>query len=294
MKVKNFIETMVCRYEDDDVSAMGAQLTYYLLLSFFPFLIFVITFIGYANITAEDMLETLNRLLPDVSNQTIHDVVLSLEKTRNGSLLSIGIIATVWTASRGVDAIMKALNKAYEVEEKRAYWKVKAISIIFTLVLFVVIIFSFVMLVFGEILGQKIFAVLDVPYYFETVWSIVKFIIPLVTMTLVYIALYIFIPNQKLKFTEALPGALFTTFGWIATSMLFSFYVNNYGNYTKTYGSIGGIIVLLTWLYISSIIIILGGEINATLYFDRRGLAKPDCKKYSLPFSFWKKKRASS
>jgi membrane protein len=294
MGFKAFAESLYCRFEDDEVSAMGTQLTYYLILSFFPFLIFVIAVLSFTSITAEDAINKLTRVMPNLSIKIITDAFAEIEKSRSGSLLSIGLIATIWSASNGISAVMKSLNKAYDVEEKRPYWKVKGLSVIATIVMAVVIMASFILLIFGKFIGEAAYTLFHLPGKFETIWSIAQYFIPLIVITVVFILLYRYLPNLRLKFKEVLPGAVFATLGWIISSVLFSFYVNNFGNYTKTYGSIGGIIVLLTWLYLSSVILILGGEINATLHFDRNGITKETCKKFALPFPFGKKKKHKS
>ncbi|WP_426449891.1 YihY/virulence factor BrkB family protein [Paenibacillus sp. S-38] len=290
MKLRLFAESLYCRFQDDEVPAMGAQLTYYLILSFFPFLIFLIAVLSFTDLTAKDAIDSISQVLPDLSTQTIRDAFSEIQKSQSGSLLSIGLLATLWSASNGVSAVIKSLNKAYDAEEDRPFWKVKLISIAFTLVLAVVIVFAFVMLVFGRLIGETIYKFVHLPGSFDVIWGIAQYAIPLVTMIVVFMLLYSYVPNLRLTFKEVLPGAVFATFGWVVTSLLFSFYVNNFGNYTKTYGSIGGIIVLLTWLYLSSIIIILGGEINATLHFDRNGKQKAACKKFALSLPLGKKK----
>jgi membrane protein len=288
---KAFAENLYCRFEDDEVPAMGAQLTYYLILSFFPFLIFVIAILSFTSFTAEDAINSLTQVMPELSIKAIADAFTEIQKSRSGSLLSIGLVAAVWSASNGINAVMRSLNKAYDVEEKRPFWQARGLSIIATLVMAIVILSSFIMLVFGKIIGNAAYSLFHLPGKFETVWTIAQYIIPLIVITAVFTLLYRYLPNLRLKFKEVLPGAVFATLGWIVTSLLFSFYVNNFGNYTKTYGSIGGIIVLLTWLYLSSIILLLGGEINATLHFDRNGMTKEPCKKFSLSLSFGKKKK---
>ncbi|UUZ85474.1 YihY/virulence factor BrkB family protein [Paenibacillus sp. P26] len=273
---------MYCRFQDDEVPAMGAQLTYYLILAFFPFLIFVIACFSFTQYTAEDAIRFFARILPDISSRAIMDSFREIERSRGGSLLSIGLLATLWSASSGVDAIMKALNKAYDQEEDRPYWKAKGISVIFTIGLAVMILISIALLIFGKLIGGALYKFMRLPGNFDVIWGAVQYIFPLAVMVLVFALLYLFTPNTRLKFKEVLPGALFATVGWVITSLLFSLYVNHFGNYTKTYGSIGGIIVLLIWLYLSSIILVLGGEINATLHFDRTGKEKPSCKKFAL------------
>ncbi|WP_172199617.1 YihY/virulence factor BrkB family protein [Saccharibacillus qingshengii] len=258
------------RIRDDEVSGIGAQLAYYLLLSFFPFLIFLVTLVGYVDLSIEEMLRLARRVVPEAAMNTVEGILSEVTKG-SGALLSIGMIATLWTASRGINAVIKGLNKAYDVEENRKFWQIRLVSMLSTLVLGVVLLVSVLLLVFGHWIGGQLDRLLSYPPGFERMWSLIQYSIPLVVLTAVFSALYWIAPNRQIRLREAIPGAIFATVGWIVTSLAFSFYVNNFGNFTKTYGSLGGIIILLTWLYLSSIILIVGGEINATLKAGKAG-----------------------
>ncbi|MED4604000.1 YihY/virulence factor BrkB family protein [Paenibacillus validus] len=291
MKKKNvFFQTLICRFQDDDVSALAAQLTYYLILSFFPFLIFVAALLSFTRFSAIDALERLSLFLPEMSNQTISEVLYEIEQTRSGSLLSFGLIAALWSASNGVNAIIKGLNKAYDEEENRPFWLVRSMSLLTTVVLAVAILLSFSMLVFGRMIGEWIYHTAHLPGDFSQLWGWVQYAIPLVVLWTMFVLLYSYLPNVRLGYKAVIPGAIFATGGWIVVSMLFSFYVNHFDSYSRTYGSIGGIIVLLTWLYLSSMIILLGGQINATLHFMKTGREKPPCKAFSLSLFGWSRK----
>ncbi|WP_246628346.1 YihY/virulence factor BrkB family protein [Paenibacillus oenotherae] len=287
----DFAQNLYCRFQDDEVPAMGAQLTYYLILAFFPFLIFVIAVLSFTDLSIQNVIAYIQLVLPEMSASTITDAFAEIQESRSGSLLSFGLLITLWSASNGISAVMKALNKAYDVEESRPFWKVKSISLAFTIVLAVVIVCSFVMLVFGRVIGDSLYKFSRLPGSFDQIWATGQYVLPILMMIAVFASLYLFIPNLSLRFKEVIPGAVFATFGWITISLLFSFYVNNFGSYSKTYGSIGGIIVLLTWLYLSSIIIVLGGEINAVLHFDRNGIHKKPCKQFALSLPFLGKKK---
>lgn len=279
------------RIQKDEISAMGAQITYYLILSFFPFLIFIISIIGFMAMNPNEMLDTVSRMLPQESYEFIYGFISDLQTDRSSALLSIGMIATVWSASNGIMAILKGLNKAYNVEESRPFWRSRGLSYLFTLLMGFVILFCLVMLIFGRVIGEQVFTYLLLPDYFERIWMYAQYLIPLSSMILVFIGLYKILPNRTIKLRESLPGALFATISWIIVSLLFSVYVNNFGNYSNTYGSIGGVIVLLIWLYISSIIIILGGQINATLAFDKEGKLGQTVEFPARHLLFWKKKQ---
>jgi membrane protein len=288
-KIFRFVEQLYCRFQDDEVGALGAQMTYYLILAFFPFLIFIMTIASYTSITTENILANISPILANNTYTLIEDFFNEILKTRNTTLLSFGMIGTLWASSSGIMAIMKGLNKAYDEAEDRPFWKVLGISLLLTLALGFVILLAFVLLIFGQGIGEHLFKWLHFPANFDTMWNVIKFSIPLITMFIVFIFLYQISPNRRLSLREVFPGALFTSLGWLVTSALFAFYVNHWGSYTKTYGSIGGVIVLLIWLNISSTIILLGGEINAILSFMRDGKNKLSCKKFTLSLPFFKK-----
>lgn len=260
-----FAKCLYSRFRDDDVPALGAQLTYYLILSFFPFLIFMVSLLGFIELSGDSVVAELIRLLPTEASETISGILKEVVDNSTGTLLSFGMIATIWSASNGINAIVKGLNKAYDVQEKRPFWKVRGISLLATVFLVIVIMLVMVMLIFGKAIGEYLFQWMNYPDGFQLIWGILKYVIPIAAMAAAFSLLYWIVPSRRLKFKEVLPGAVFATFGWIITSLAFQFYMNNFGNYTKTYGSLGGMIILLIWLYISSILIILGGEINATL-----------------------------
>lgn len=262
-----FIEQLLYRFEDDGVTEIGAQLTYYLILAIFPFIIFFLSILQFTPLADADILQRLLSPLPGASKDLFYDLINNIIKGGSVGLLSFGAIGSIWASSNGVMAIIKAVNRAYDLEESRPYIKLKGLSIIFTLGLFVVLIGAFTVLIFGEV----IFDALVESYTWPSIviWKILKVLIPLLFMVLSISLLYKFSPSIKkgvnIKFSESMPGALFTSVFWIILSVGFSFYVNNFGNYSKTYGSLGGVIIFLIWLYMSSIVIVLGAEVNATL-----------------------------
>lgn len=264
-KLLPFFKNVYGRFRDDDVPALGAQLTYYFILAFFPFLIFVVSLMSFVQLAGDSFVAELIRLLPEQTGEAIQTILQEVTDNSRGTLLSIGMIATLWSASNGVNAVIKGVNKAYDVEENRPFWKVRALSLAVTVVLALAILLAIVLLILGEVIGEFLFDWLESPVGFELLWGTLKYVVPVSFMIVVFSLLYWIVPNRSIRFKSAVPGALFATFGWIASSLLFQFYMNNFGNYSKTYGSIGGIIILLIWLYLSSTIIILGGEVNAAL-----------------------------
>ncbi|WP_373231412.1 YihY/virulence factor BrkB family protein [Cohnella sp.] len=289
-KVIEFVLCLVSRFREDDVPSLGAQLTYYLILAFFPFLIFLVSIIGFAHLSADALIAEFIRVMPSDTGTTVREIIIEVTENRNGALLSLGMLATIWASSNGVNAIIKGLNKAYDEEEDRPFWKVRGMSVLATFVLAIVILISMVMLVFGRRIGEYFFQWMNYPAGFKLIWGVLKLVIPVIALFSVFMLLYRVTPNRRLTWRAVIPGSIFTTIGWIVTSLLFSFYVNQFGNYTKTYGSLGGIIVLLVWLYWSSIIVLLGGEVNAALVFSKEGKIKCETKQFGLYLPWMKRK----
>ena len=252
--------------QKNEVSAMGAQLSYYWIISIFPFFIFLLTLLDYTPLTDQYTLQQLAELLPETVFTVVEQVVLEISRANNASLLSFGILGTIWTASRGTCALIRSINKAYETVESRSFLKLNMIGILATFALAMAIMFSLGLMVFGRIIGTAVFHNLGMETFFFYLWSYLRYLIPVTVMFLIFSLLYLLAPSLPLRFREVYPGAVFATLGWIFSSQLFAYYVNSFGNFFSTYGSLGGIIVFLVWLYISGVVILLGGEINAALF----------------------------
>lgn len=269
MKFVNVLTTvkkLYANFVENDISALSAQVTYYLILSFFPFLIFLFTLISYANILDSQSFFLMSKVFPTTVFQLITDVVNYGVATRRSAFISIGMLATIWSASLGVYAFILGINKIYNKRETRPFWKVRALSILFTLALVLILMFSLVLVVFGELLGRYILTSLSFTRQFNKLWHILRFAVSIATLFIVFTLFYLYIPNCRLSVKNILPGVFFTTTGWIILSAGFASYVNSFGNFSKIYGSIGTVIALLIWIYWSSIIIFVGAEINALLY----------------------------
>lgn len=262
-----FIKQLLCRYEDDGVSEIGAQLTYYLILSVFPFLIFFLSILKFTPLADAGVLERLLAVLPGNTQKILYDIITEIMKNGNFALLSFGAIGALWSSSNGIMSVIKSVNRAFDLDESRPFWKLRGLSILFTISLYIVLILAFSILIFGEVFFNLIFVSYTWPSFI--IWKILKVFVPLLFMGIMLSFLYKFSPSIKdginVKFSETIPGSIFASIGIILYSALFSSYVNNFGNYSKSYGSIGGLIVLLIWIYSISIVIVLGAEVNATL-----------------------------
>lgn len=251
------------RIEEDDLPGLSAQLAYFFLLSLFPLLIVLFTLLPYFQIPQQDMLGMIREFAPTEALDLIEKNVAEIMNHRNGGLLSFGIIGTIWSASNGLDAVVRALNKAYKVKESRSYIVSRGMAILLTFAMIFVFILAIVLSVFGKEIALYLFSKLGYTTEFIKLWNALSWLVSAVILFLIFTGLYWIAPNLKLRCRSAFPGAAFATIGWMISSIGLSFYVGNFSNYSLTYGSIGTIIVLMIWLYISAFIIILGGEINA-------------------------------
>ncbi|MBX0359234.1 YihY/virulence factor BrkB family protein [Halobacillus sp. Nhm2S1] len=267
--IKNFGKELFARFGEDDVGGMAAQLSYFFLLSLFPFMIFLLTLLGYLHIDEERVLAFVSTYAPPETFDLITENVSSLLSGENGSLLSIGLLGTLWAASNGVNAIMRAFNRAHNVKENRSFLVSRIIAIVLTVAMVFVIGIALLLPVLGHTIGIQLFSVFGLSENFLTLWNGMRWVISSIIFYIVLSFLYVMAPNKRLKYRDTVPGAVFATFGWQLVSLLFSFYVSSLGNFSATYGSLGTVIVLMIWLYLSGVVIILGGEINAMSHHRR-------------------------
>ncbi len=268
-----FLKELKKRILDMDVTGLGAQLAFFFLLSIFPLLIFLITLLPYLNLSKDQVYQFLIRVVPAEIYVLIEETLNEILTSQNGGLLSFGLIATIWTASLGMNALINSLNKSYEVAESRPLLIARGMSILSTILLIFIIIVALVLPIFGRQIGLLLFSYLGLEVGFLEVWGIIRYTIPFIIIFIVCSVIYWIAPNVRLDVRSVLGGAAFTTIGWLVISYGFSIYINNFGNFSATYGSIGGIILLLLWLYISAMLLLIGGQFNAVMQGRRNKLA---------------------
>nr|WP_194241281.1 YihY/virulence factor BrkB family protein [Bacillus fonticola] len=254
---------MLERIQRDDVFGLAAQLSYFFLLSLFPLLIFLVTLLTFLPISANDLLNVIRDFAPGDSLALIEENLRDILSKNNGGLLSFGVLATLWSGSNGISAIVKNLNRAYGVEENRPFWKVRGTSVILTIAMIFVVVIALLLPVFGKQIGLFAAMQFGISDEFLIIWNAVRWVVSALIIFLVFVGLYFLAPNFRLHIRDTLGGAFLATVGFVLVSFLFSYYVGNFGNYSTTYGSIGGIIVLMIWFYLSGIILLIGGEWNA-------------------------------
>lgn len=255
-------QSLYKRTQEHDVSGIAAQLAFFFLLSLFPLLIFLSTLVPYLPITEQYIMSYLSEFMPEDSMVIISDQLEQIMRG-SGTLLSVGIIGTLWTASNALNGITKAFNIAYDINDTRKFFFNRILSMGLTIAMIFVFALVLLLPVFGRQIGIYIFSYIGISDAFLEAWDAIRWVFSTLILFVMFLILYRVFPSVKLKHRMVLPGALFATIGWIVGSFGFSYYVNNFGNYSTTYGSIGGIIVLMLWFYMLAFVIVLGGEINA-------------------------------
>lgn len=263
----NLMRQLAFRMVEHDVTALAAQMTYFLVLAVFPFLMVLLNLAALTGLSNTSLLGNISDFMPGESGQMVLNVIGETVTASTTALFSVSMLAALWSSSNGINALIKGFNKAYDLRESRPFWKVRGLAILFTLGLIGIIIIVFVMLVMGKVIGEQIFDNFNAASVFSVLWTLLRFIIPLGSMIVMFVLFYRFAPDTSISTRKSLIGAVFTTLIWISISQLFSTYINRFGNYAKVYGSIGGIIIFLIWLYLSSIIILTGNEIIVSIAY---------------------------
>ena len=267
---------------NDDVNGLAAELAYRFFLALFPFFIFlaalggfVATLLGVTNPT-DQVMELLGEVLPADAASVVRRQLDQVVASRNAGLLSVGIVTAIWTGSSGIRATMKAMNRAYDVRETRSFWKKYLVSIGLTLLAGSFVVGAFVLLVVGQLAGRQVAEAIGMPGAYQTAVTLARWPAAIVLLLVATAFWYWAAPNIALPFKWITPGAVLFTVVWLVATALFSLYVANFGAYNATYGTLGGVAVLLLWFYLTSLILLAGAELNAVVddQIDPPGMAE--------------------
>lgn len=253
-----------------NISAHSASISFFFFLSVVPMLMVLCMMLPYTPLTAENLLETMRDILPEKAVPLAESLIREVYSKSAGGL-SVAVVATLWSAAKGVMALMRGLNSANGVEEKRNYLVVRGIACLYTVVMLVVVILSLFLNVFGNQLVNlalhrfpqlKRLAAFCMNFRFLVVW---------VVLTLLFAAIYTYVPSGRLKFRDQIPGAVFAAVVWSVFSWGFSLYVD-YSNSYGIYGSLAIVIIVLLWMYFCMYIIMVGAYLNN--YFPRETVSE--------------------
>lgn len=251
---------------EDDMTTYASALAYQVFFSIFPFVIFLIALLGFLHLS--DFFDWLRSraavMLPQEAMRQVNTVIGELQQQKGG-LLSFGMVFAIWSASSAVRATMNALNVAYDVQEGRPAWKLYPLSILYTIGIAAMLILVAALLIVGPQAIEWLTQQIGMQSAFATVWAWLRWPVALFLMMLAVAIIYYVAPDVEQDFRFITPGAVLAVLVWIAGSLAFNYYVSNFGNYSATYGSIGTIIVLLLYFFISAAVLLFGAELNAVI-----------------------------
>lgn len=252
----------------DNVPAYSAHASFFLFISAFPFAMILLTLIKYTPLTKDTLLQFVSNMVPNIIGTTLVSWINEIYKSSAG-ILSISIVLTLWSASKGFIGIINSLNRIYSVKYHRNYFFKRLFAMMYTLILMLIIIATLVLFIFGDKL--KIWLRNEFADINSNIATIVDFriLIAITIFFLIFLIMYTFIPNRKTRLRHEIPGAIFTTSGWLLFSALYSVYVNNVDMGKSIYGSVTTIVLLLLWLYFCMYIMFIGAEINVVLSYKR-------------------------
>ena len=262
------VRRSVKEFGEDNLQDWAAALTYYGIQSIFPGLLALVSLLGLLGKSATQPLITeLSTSAPANVRQILLSALhhLQQERAAAGILAVVGIVGALWSASGYIAGFMRASNAIYDVPEGRPFWKTMPIRLGVTIVIMVLLVASVLMVVVTGSLASRIGHVLGIGSVAVTVWDIAKWPVLLIIVSVMFAILYWASPNARRSFRWVSPGGVLAVILWLVASGLFTVYVANFGHYNKVYGSLGGVIVFLVWMWISNLAVLLGAEFNAEL-----------------------------
>jgi membrane protein len=262
------------RINHDEIFGRAAQLSYYFLLALFPLLLFLINILGYiaqeGTIFRTKLLTYLAAVMPSTAVDLVYTTLDEISASSGTGKLSFGLLAGLWVASNGMGAISQTLNTAYNVKETRAWWKVRLISIGLTIALAIFILAALAIVLYGGRIGEVLANRYGFGSLFTTVWTIIQWPIVLIFVLTTFNLIYTFAPNLSSHARHWItPGAFVAVALWLAVSFGFRVYLGYFDSYSVTYGSLGALIVLMLWFYLTGVAILIGGEVNSEFQQNR-------------------------
>lgn len=255
---------------EDRITGLAAEAAYHFFFSLFPFLLFTIALVGIfvdQRATVAWIMEQMGRVVPEEAlglvQEVVNDVAFGQSKT---GLLSLGLLLAAWSGSNVFRSLIGTLNRAYDVRETRPYWKRALISLAAIVVTGVLLLTASVVMLGGPEIIDWVGRYLHVPAGKVDLWMVLQYPIAFGVLVLAFFLIYRFLPNLKQSAKQVLVGALSAAVLWLGVTLLFRLYVANFGSYNKTYGAIGAVIIVLTWMYLTMLVILVGGELNAELH----------------------------
>ncbi len=250
----------------DDVLGMAGQLAYFFVLALFPALIFFVSLVAYLpGDMPQQLVTSLRPLLPAPALTIVEEQIAQLTSADPAGILTFGLVLAIWSSSAGLIAIMSTLNRAYDISEARPWWKVRLLAIVLTLALTTVVIVGLALLIAGPLIAATIGGWLGFGPAFAAVWNVARWPVIFLLVSLGMALVYYYAPDADQEWIWITPGSILATILWTMASLGLQTYLQLAGSFNETYGTLGGAMVILLWLYVTGISILVGGEMNAEI-----------------------------
>ena len=265
--LKQRIQRIIRQVNDDEIFGRAAQLSYYFLLALFPMLLVLINLLGFMAQRGTEfrskLLSYLAAVMPSTAVALVRTTLDEISNASGGGKVSLGLLATLWAASNGMGAISQTLNTAYKIHESRPWWMVRLVSVLLTITLSVIIVAALAVVLYGGTIGEALAARFGFGALFSVLWLVLQWPIALIFVLATFNLIYNFAPNLKSHQRKWItPGAFVAVALWLLISFGFRFYLRYFDSYSVTYGSLGAVIVLMLWFYLTGVAILIGGEVN--------------------------------
>lgn len=247
------------------IAVHASSAGFFLVLSLFPMLVLLLSLVRYTGYSVENLTELLDGVVPAALLPAAEKLIRSTYRATSGTVVSVSLLTALWSAGRGVQGLRTGMNAIYDIKQTRGYFHTRLISALYTVGFLLMLLLTLVLHVFGKSVSRWL-AELDVPLLSLLSWVIrQRFFLLLVLQILLFIGMYMFLPNQRNPFFDCLPGAVFSALGWQVLSLLFSVYVENFTAYANIYGSVYAVALGLLWLYLCLCILFFGAALNRWL-----------------------------
>ncbi len=251
----------------DDAQGIASQLSYYFFLALFPALLCLLaiaSFFPLQNFT-DDVIRLLGPFAPREAIDIIRQEMLKIAEGNHGGLLTIGVLGAIWSSSSAMVSLIGAMNKTYDIKESRPWWRVRVLAVALTVALAILVVASATLIIAGPEIADFLGRHFGFSQAFVWTWKIAQWPVAFLMVTTGIGLIYYFAPDAEQDWVWITPGSLIATALWVIGSLGFRFYAVNWGNYEKTYGAIGGVILVLLWFYLSGLVLVIGSEMNAEM-----------------------------
>lgn len=254
------------------ITTRASSLAFNFFLAFFPSVIFLFTLIPYIPIEGfqETLIELLGSVLPEKTNEIAFKTIDDIVNNPRGGLLSVGFVLALYFSTNGVSSLIEAFNSSFHIRESRSFIYQKSISLLLTLILLSMLILTITILIFGKTYLDNLLTHGIISNEYLYIFAFIRWIIMSTFLLFGMSLLFYLAPNHSVKWKIFTPGTIFSSLFVIITSIIFSFYINNFAQYNQIYGSIGTLIIILLWMYFNSIILLTGFEINASIIASKK------------------------